>query len=227
MGDVSAYDLANAPGITSEDLQGYGSLGASVDPTSSFSTSDALGLGVAGLGLGAIIGRGESPLPTEFSQMTSMVPGLQKNAGTLFGQGQQLYGQGQQAVGMAQRGELTAPQQAQLKQYQSGLQNQANQMYASMGRNINQDTSAIGTTADIDAKVNAMAQQDIQTTLQIGFGELTAAQGEFSTSLGYSTAAAKILEDAGNAQLKQDQAYSQSLTNAFASIAKMAGTILA
>jgi hypothetical protein len=223
MGDVSAYDLANAPGITSEDLQGYGPLGASVDPTSSFGVGDALGLGALGIGAGLMLGKGETPLPPEFGQMGQMVPGLQSNAQTLFGRGTDLYGQGMQAVRMGQRGELTQPQQAVLNQYRTGLTNQANQAYAAMGRSPTTDTSYIGTTADIDAKVNAMAQQEIQTTLQIGFGELTASAQESQLSLGYSDAAAKILQVMGDAQLKQDQAYSQSLTNMFSTIGKVAG----
>src|SRR3974390_17269 len=101
--DAMAYgDPTGGPMNIAPSFGGGGS-------SSGFNTADALGLGGAGLGLGAILGKGESPLPTEFSQMTSMVPGLTKSAGTLFGQGQQLYGQGQQALNMAQRGELPAP----------------------------------------------------------------------------------------------------------------------
>jgi hypothetical protein len=217
---------------TTEELASAGAFDspnayATPGPFDNFSTSDALGLGALGVGLGAILGKGESPLPQQYQQMQAMVPGLQRNAGTLFGQGQQLYGMGQKELQRAAAGELTLPQQAQLKQYQTGLQNQANQTMAAMGRNMTGDTSAIGITADIDAKVNAMAQEQIRTTLQTGFGELQASQGEFSTSLGYSTAAANILEAAGKAQLAEDQAYSKSLSDAFGAIAKMAGTIMA
>ena len=228
--DVSPYDLANAPGITSEDLQGYGSLGASVDPTGPFgdlSTSDALGLGALGIGAGLMLGRGETPLPPEFAQMGAMVPGLQSQAQTAWGQGQPLVGQGTDALRMAQRGELTQPQQAELNQFRTGLTNQANQAYAAMGRTMTGDTSAIGTTADIDAKVNAMAQQEIQSTIKLGFAELQAGEGFEKMSLGFSQAAANILEAEGKAQLAQDQAYSKSLTDMFGSIAKVAGLALA
>ena len=71
---------------------------------------------------------------------------------------------------MAQQGQLTGPQQAQLNLYRQGLQNQAQQTYASMGRNINQDTSGISTQAHIDEQVNAMSQQQIQSTIALGLG---------------------------------------------------------
>jgi hypothetical protein len=226
MADVSAYDLANAPGITSEDLQGYGSLGASVDPVSPFgnlSTGDVLGLGALGAGAGLMLGRGETPLPPEYAQMGAMVPGLQANAADLYGKGQDIYKMGLSDIQKARAGELTLPQQAELNQYKTGLQNTANQTMAAMGRSMTGDTSAIGISADIDAKILAMSQREIEFTLKTGFQELTAGQAEFGQSLGYSDAAAKILQAEGEAQLKQDQAYSKSLTDMFSTIGKIAG----
>ena len=211
---AGAFDSPNAYSTDSGKL--FGNL----------STGDALGLGALGIGAGLMLGKGETPLPPEFAQMGQMVPGLQSQAGTAFGQGQQLYGQGAQALQMAQAGQLTQPQQAALNQYKTGLTNQANQMYAAMGRSPTQDTSYIGTTADIDAKVNAMAQQEIQSTIQLGFSELQGASSFENTSLGFSNAAAKILQAEGDAQLKQDENYSNSLTNLFGSIAKIAGGFL-
>jgi hypothetical protein len=196
-------------------------------PFGDLSTSDALGLGVGALGLGTILAKGEPSLPAQFGQMEAMVPGLQSNAQTLFGQGQQLYGQGSEALRMAQRGELTQPQAAELKNYSTGLQNISNQMFASMGRDVTKDTSAIGAQSYIDSQVNAMAQKEIQTTIQLGFGELSEASQFTQQSLGYSQAAANILMQAGKAQLEQDKAYSDSLTSAFASFAKIAGAVLA
>jgi hypothetical protein len=196
-------------------------------PFGDLSTSDALGLGVGALGLGSILARGEPSLPPQFGQMEQMVPGLQQNAADLYGRGTALYGQGREALGMAQRGELTKPQAAELKNYSTGLQNISNQMFASMGRDVTKDTSAIGAQAFIDSQVNAMAQKEIQTTIQLGFGELSAASQFTQESLGYSQAAANILMQAGKAQLDADKAYSDSLTSAFASFAKIAGAVLA
>jgi hypothetical protein len=196
---------------------------ATPGPFDNFSTSDALGLGALGLGAGLMFGKGETPLPPEFAQMGAMVPGLQRNAADLYGKGQDIYKMGLSDIQKGRAGELTIPQQAELKQYATGLQNTANQTMAAMGRNMTQDTSAIGIQADIDAKINAMAQQEIQTTLKTGFAELTAGQNEFGQSLGFSEAAAKILQVEGEAQLKQDQAYSQSLTSMFSTIGRVAG----
>jgi hypothetical protein len=182
-------------------------------------------LGVGAGGLAAILGEGESPLPSEFGQLTSQnVPWLQSGAQTLFGEGQTFTNQGAQALQMAQNGQLTQPQQAQLQQYQQGLQNTANQTYASMGRNVNQDTSAISTQADIDAKVNAMSQQEIQSTIALGLGETSAGSSLTGQGLAYESAANNALIQAGQAQVQQDKDYSTALTGAFSSIATLMGT---
>ena len=221
-------------GSVDDTTYGYGGLTTPMDITGGGSSSlfgglsgsDALGLGVGALGLGAILGKGESPLPQQFGQMEAMVPGLQRNAADLYGRGQTLYGQGTEALRMAQRGELTQPQAAELKNYSTGLQNISNQMFAGQGRNVTQDTSAIGAQAFIDSQVNAMAQKEIQSTIQLGFGELSASSQFTQESLGFSQAASNILFQAGQAQLAQDKAYSDSLTSAFASFAKIAGAVL-
>lgn len=187
----------------------------------------ALAIGGAGaLGLGAILARGESKLPWEYGAALGQVPALQQNAGTLFGESQQLYGQGSDLLAKAGRGELTPEQTAQLQQYRTGLSNEARQIYASMGRNPDQDTSFISTTANIDAQVNAMAQQQIQSTIQLGLGELGGAASFSGQALAESTAASNLLLQAGQAQLAQDKAYSDSLTSVFASIGKIAGAII-
>ena len=180
-------------------------------------------LGVGALGLGAILGEGESPLPQEFSQLTASVPGLQSQGSTLFGEGQTFEGQGAQALQMAQNGQLTPQQQAQLSLYSGGLKNQTAQTFASMGRNANQDTTAISQQADNDAKVNAMAQQQIQSTIALGLGETSAGASFSGQALGYENAANQALVEAGNAQLKQDQAYSSALTGAFSAIGTLLG----
>ena len=183
-------------------------------------------LGVGAAGFGAILGQGESPLPGEFNQLLGTVPGLQSQGSQLFGQGQSYLGQGQQALAMGQAGQLTGPQQAQLNLYRQGLGNQAAQTYASMGRNINQDTSGISTQAHIDEQVNAMAQQQIQSTIALGLGETQTGMGLSGQALGFESAANQALIEAGNAQLKQDQAYSSALTGAFAAIGQIAGPAL-
>jgi hypothetical protein len=180
----------------------------------------ALGLGSLSLGSNSMFG---PSLPIETTEAEMMVPGLSSGAADLYGRGTALYGQGSEALGMAQRGELTAPQAAELKNYSTGLQNVSNQMFASMGRNVTQDTSAIGAQAFIDSQVNAMAQKEIQTTIQLGFGELSAAGTFTQESLGYSQAAANILMEAGKQQLEADKAYTEALTSAMTGIGKMFG----
>ena len=180
-------------------------------------------LGVGAAGFGAILGEGESPLPGEFNQLLGNVPGLQSQGSQLFGQGQSYLGQGAQALNMAQQGQLTGPQQAQLNLYRQGLQNQAQQTYASMGRNINQDTSGISTQAHIDEQVNAMSQQQIQSTIALGLGESQIGMGLSGQSLSFENAANQALITAGRAQLQQDKDYSTALTGAFSSIATILG----
>ena len=209
--------MADDSGILGQTVGSSSGLGSS----SSLLSLGALGVGAAGFG--AILGQGESPLPGEFSQLTGSVPGLENQANTVFGEGQGYLGQGAQALNMAQQGQLTQPQQAQLNLYRQGLQNQAQQTYASMGRNINQDTSGISTQAHIDEQVNAMSQQQIQSTIALGLGETQAGMGLSGQALGFENAANQALIAAGNAQLQQDKDYSTALTGAFSSIATILG----
>ena len=183
-------------------------------------------LGAGALGLGAILGEGESPLPQEFTQLQQSVPTLQSQGSTLFGEGQTFANQGAQALQMAQNGVLTPQQQAQLSLYSGGLKNQTAQTFASMGRNANQDTTAISMQADNDAKVNAMAQQQIQSTIALGLGETSAGANFSGQALGYENAANQALIAAGQAQLQQDKDYSTALTGAFAAIGQIAGPAL-
>jgi hypothetical protein len=191
--------------------------------TSSGSIGSTAALGVGVLGLGSLLAMGPGSLPPEYGQLTAGVPQLQSEAVNLEGQGSALIGQGTQALGMAQAGELTPEQQAQLKVYQSGLTNQARQTYANMGRNPDQDTSFINTTANIDTQVNAMAQAQIQSTIQLGLGEISGGNSLNSTALGFENAANQALIAAGEAQVKLDTSYSSSLTSAFGAIGQMFG----
>ena len=201
------------------------------DATSGGSSSPlslgTLGMGAVGaLGFGALLAQGPGQLPGQFGQLQGNVPGMEAEAGALEAQGGALVGQGTEALGMAQRGELTPEQQAQLKVYGTGLTNQARQQWAAMGRNPDEDTSFISQTANIDTQVNAMAQQQIQSSIALGLGETSAGTNLIGQGLGFSNAANQALITAGNAQIQQDKSYSDSLTSVFASVAKMAGAAL-
>jgi hypothetical protein len=166
-------------------------------------------------------------LPSQYGQLTASVPGLRQEAGSLESQGGALVSQGTQALAMAQRGELTPEQQAGLKQYGTGLTNQARQQFANMGRNPDQDTAFLSQTANIDTQINAMAQKQIETTITLGLGEITGGNSLTSTGLGFETAANNALIAAGQAQIQQDTAYSASLTSAFTALGKLAPALLA
>jgi hypothetical protein len=192
------------------------------------SGSNLLGLGalgIGGAGLGLILGEGESPLPSEFSQLTASVPTLQGQGATAFGEGQSFLQQGESALNMAQQGQLTPEQQAQLQVYRSGLQNTAAQTYYNEGRTPSADTSFISTQADIDTKVNAMAQSQIQSTIALGLGETSAGGSLTGQALGFENAANSALIAAGQAQLAQDNQYRSSLTSAFTTIGTLFGSV--
>lgn len=197
-------------------------------PGGGISGSTALGVGALGLGaagFGAMLSRGESPLPPDFAALRASVPGLNAEADWLRGEAHTLAGQGGSTLDMAARGELTPAQQAQLDQYGTGLTNQTRQQFYNMGRNPDADTAFISQTADNDAKINAMAQSQIQSSIALGLGQLSSASSFSGQGLGYSSAANNALLAAGEAQLKHDAAYSKSLTGAFSAIAGLLGTI--
>lgn len=229
MADVSLSDLGSSsnplPGLDASDYQGYGPGGnISGFGDISGSTWGSLGaLGVGALGFGSILAKGESPLPAQFQAMEGNVPFLQNTGQGLVGQGQGLVSQGQSALAMAQRGELTPEQQAQLNVYGTGLNNQTRQQFYNMGQNPDQSTAFISQTADNDAKVNAMAQQQIQTTIQLGLGQISSGNSLIGQGFGFENAANQVLLEAGKAQLQQDKDYSSSLTSAFSSIAQLFG----
>ncbi len=226
MADVSLSDLGSSssplPGLDASDYAGYGSGG---NISGGFDISSAAALGVGALGVGAMMGAPHG-LPAQYGQLQGEVPWLQGEARDLTGQGHTLVGQGTEALAMAQRGELTAPQKAQLGQYSTGLTNQSRQQWAAMGRNPDQDTAFIGQTADIDAKVNAMAQQQIQTTIQLGLGEISGGNSLIGQGLGFENASNNILIEAGKAQMAADKNYSDSLTSAFKAIGTMVAIAL-
>ena len=196
-----------------------GAAGAS----SLFSSPLGIGAGIGALGVGALLAEGPGSLPSQYGQLTNNVPFLQNTGATDVGAGQTLVNQGTSALNMAAQGQLTAPQQAQLGQYESGLTNQSRQMYYSMGLNPDKSTGFVTQTANVDAQVNAMAQQDIQSTIQLGLGEVSGGNSLESTGLGFENAANQALIAAGQAQLQLDTSYTQSLTSAFGAIGQMFG----
>jgi hypothetical protein len=185
-----------------------------------------LGLGALSLGgLGYMLGQGPPTLPQQFVQAEQQVPTLQNQSALTFGQGQQLVGQAGVAYDMAQRGQLTPEQQAQLAQTRQGLENQARQTYANMGRDFGRDTSAISTEQNIDQATTAMAQSYIQSTIALATSQMQAGQSLIGDSLQESSAATNILMAAGAAQIQLDKQYSDSITGAFGAIGKVFGAV--
>lgn len=231
MSDTSLDNLATGSSLYGSplDLSSGASSGGSSSLLSGISGAGAgsLAAGAVGAGaLGYLISQGPGSLPPQYQQLEGNVPGMEAEASALEGQGGALVGQGTQALGMAQRGELTPEQQAQLKIYSSGLTNTARQTYANMGRNPDQDTSFIQTQGNIDTQVNAMAQQQIQSTIQLGLGEVSGGNSLISSGLGFENAANQALIAAGQAQIQLDQQYSANLTAAFSAIGNIAGAVM-
>ena|ERR1700722_19857781 len=199
--------------------------GTSSSSSSPFSLGSLGTAAAGGAGLAGILSLGESSLPWEYGALGQNAGTLENESSQLYGEGQTFTNQGSQALLMAQNGQLTQPQQAALSQYTEGLDNTADQTFASMGRNSNQDTSNISAHADIDAKVNAMAQSEIQSTIALGLGE-TSAGSNFTGQAGqYESAADQALIAAGQAQMQSDQAYSTALSGVFSAIGSIAGGI--
>jgi hypothetical protein len=222
MSDLGVFDQPTYTGET-PDLGG-GSSSSLFGGLNGSQLGGAAALGVGALGFGSILAKGESPLPAQYGQAEGQVPWLQSTGQGLVGQGSGLVSQGQSALAMAQAGQLTPEQQAQLSVYGSGLTNQARQQFYNMGQNPDQSTAFLSTTADIDAHINAMAQQQIQTTIQLGLGEISSGNSLISQGAGFENAGNQILLQAGQAQLQQDKDYSSSLTSAFSSIGSLFAT---
>jgi hypothetical protein len=183
-------------------------------------------LGIGAVGIGSLLAQGPGNLPSQYGQLEQNAPWLQAAGQQEFGQGQSMVTSGQQALTMAQNGQLTAPQQAQLNQYSTGLTNQSRQMFANMGQNPDQSTAFLTQTANNDAQVNAMAQQEIQSTIQLGLGEVSGGSSLMSGGLGYESAANQALIAAGQAQIQLDQQYSSGLSSAFGAIGSLFGAVV-
>lgn len=223
MSDVS---YTGGSGSSGSDADYGGKSGGSSSLFSSPLSLSGLGtVAAGGAGLAGLFSMGETAPPWEFGQVANNASTLEGESGTLFGEGQTFTNQGAQALEMAQNGQLTQPQQAALQLYRQGLNNTAAQTYAGMGRNINQDTSGISTQANIDTEVNAMANQQIQSTIALGLGETSAGSSFSGQALGYESAANQALIAAGNAQVQADTAYSSALSGVFSALGSIAGGI--
>ncbi len=213
------------PGQAGSPLDLTSTGGGSSGGSSPFSLGSLGTAAAGGAGLAGLFSLGEDQLPWEYGALTNNASTLEAESGTLYGEGQNFVKQGSDALLMAQNGQLTPAQQAQLSLYKTGLTNTADQMYASMGRSPNQDTSAISTQADIDTKLNAMAQQEIQSTIALGLGETSAGSNFSGQALQYESAANQALIAAAQAQMQQDQAYSSALGGVFSAIGTIVGGV--
>lgn len=183
-----------------------------------------LGPVVGGAGLAYTLGKGESPLPSQFDVVQNTYAPTQFAQGqSEFAQGQQLVGQGTQGFKMAQAGQLTGPQAAQLQQIRESLSNQAAQTYYGMGRDPTHDTSFIGTQADIDAKVAAMSQQFIQSTIALAGAELSGGHSLETGGAAAESAATNAIMAVGQAQLQDDKDYADAVSAAFGAFTKSFG----
>lgn len=191
-------------------------------------TWGTLGLGALGLGtLGYLASQGPTNVASipGFAQANAMVPGYQANAAQTWNQGQGFLGQGGANLEMAAKGQLTPEQAAQLALTQQGLENTARQTYASMGRDMSRDTSGISTEANIAAQTTAIAQSYIQSTIALAGQQITAGQNLLGTSLAESNAATNILIQEGQQQVALNKQFSDSMSSAFGSIAKIFGAV--
>lgn len=166
----------------------------------------------------------KDPLPAEYGQISSIGTGLSSSADSLRSYGTDLTKLGQSELDLAYQDKLTPSQQSKVDSYQTGLTNQARQMYYNMGRTPDKDTSFISTTADIDSKVSAMSEDYIQSTIKLGLGELAAGASLFSSATSADSAATTALSDTGKAQLDADKDYKKTLTDTFNSLFKLFGT---
>ena len=202
---------------------GGGKVGASDSP---FSLGSLAPAAAAGGGLTALfMGGGGPDIPPQVGQVEGNVTGLENEASTLWGSGNALIAGGQSALAPAMAGQLTPEQQATLTTERQSAQNVANQTYASMGRNINQDTSGISTQTNIETKLMAAAQTFVNTNIASAFSEIQAGASLTGQGTQDMSAANTALLEAAKLTMTADQAYSSSLTSAFSAIGTLAGGI--
>lgn len=182
--------------------------------------------GAAGGGIAALLMGGGGPqLPPQFGDIGANASTLTNEAGQLYGEGQSLIRGGQSALIPAMQGVLTPEQQASLTVANQKLGNEAAQLYASMGRNPNQDTSMISTQTDIQTKLLAASNAFVQTNIDAAFKEIGAGNSLTATgNQAMSQADSALLEEA-KLQMQADKEYSDSLTSAFSAIGQIFGGV--
>jgi hypothetical protein len=194
--------------------------------TSPFSLSTLGPTAAAGGGLAALLLSGGGPqIPWQVGQVGANATGLEGEASTLWGTGNQLIAGGESSLGPAMAGVLTPEQQATLTTEQQSAENVADQTFAAMGRNPNQDTSFISTQTDINTKLMAAANTFVNTNIQNAFSEISA--GGTLTSQGNTdmNAANQALLESARLTMQADQNYSNSLTSAFSAIGTIFGGV--
>lgn len=214
MSDVPYTGGSGAPG------------GGSTSPFNLGSGSPLAPAAAAGGGIAALLLDGGGPdIPWEVPQVTSNATGLETEAGTLWNSGNSLIAGGESALAPAMAGQLTPQQQATLTVERQSANNVADQTYASMGRNINQDTSGISTRTDIDTKLMAAANNFVNTNIASAFSEIQAGASLTGQGTADMSAANQALLSAAQLTMKADTDYSNSLTSAFSAIGQIFGGV--
>lgn len=199
------------------------------DPTGgnsplNLSTLGPLAAGSGGLAALLLSGGGPS-IPPQFGEIGGNVTGLEGEARTLWGSGNALIVGGESALGPAMAGVLTPEQQATLTTERQSAGNTAAQIYTSMGRNPNQDTSFISTKTDIDTKLMAAANTFVQSNIANAFQEITTGLSLTGQGTQDMSAANQALLQMAQLTMQADQNYSNSLTAAFSAIGSLVGGI--
>lgn len=211
-------------------MSDMGDLSGGKDPGSSSSSPFSLGslapAAAAGGGLAALfLGSGGPNIPPQVGEVQGNATGLEAEAASLWGSGNELIASGRSALDPAMRGVLTPEQQATLTTERQSAQNVANQTYASMGRNINQDTSGISTQTNIETKLVAAANNFVNTNIANAFKEIETGASLTGQGTQDMSAANTALLQAAQLTMQADTAYSNSLTSAFSAIGTLVGGI--
>ena len=204
------------------DTKGDDSLGSS----SPLNLSTLGPLAVGGGGLAALLlGGGGPSIPPQLGEVGGNVTGLEGEAHTLWDSGNALIAGGRSALDPAMRGVLTPEQQATLTTERQSANNTAAQIYASMGRNANQDTSFISTRTDIDTKLMAAANNFVNTNIANAFKEIETGASLTGQGTQDMSAANQALLQMAQLTMQADQNYSNSLTAAFSAVGSIVGGI--
>jgi hypothetical protein len=209
------------------DVPYTGDLSGGKDPGSSsspFSLGSLAPAAAAGGGLAALFLSGGGPnIPPQVGQVDTNAGGLEGEATNLWSTGNSLIAGGQSALAPAMAGVLTPEQQATLTVERQSADNVANQTFASMGRNINQDTSGISTQTDINTKLMAAANNFVNTNIASAFSEIQAGASLTGQGTQDMSAANTALLQAAQLTMTADTNYSNSLTSAFSAIGMIFG----